>query len=482
MAGRPVVAEVMAGAGAVSEVAAELQAAGGGARRSRARRRDGRAARALRRGAGALRRAGRLRAGGAGARDPGRPRLLAGDAWTATSAKLSGGWKMRVALARILLMRPDAMLLDEPSNHLDLESLIWLENFLQGLRGRAADDLARSRVHEPHRRPRSSRSTAACSPATRATSTSTRRQRALNEAQAQAAFERQQAMLAKEMRFIERFKAQAAKASQVQSRVKKLDKIEKVEPPKRRKTLDFEFPPCPRSGEDVVAHREACTRATARASSTTASTCRSAASERWAVMGVNGAGKSTLLKLIAGETAADAGSVTVGRQRQMGYFAQHAMELLDPDAHRLRDRWRTRSRWPTSASLQDAGRVLRVLGGRRRQDLPRAVRAARRRGSCWRGSCTTRPNFLVLDEPTNHLDIATKDMIVRVAGRLRGHDAVRVPRPAVPGPAVEPRARAGARRPHPVRRRIHRIRRPQRPRSARLAVDCERLWRKERTP
>ena len=166
-------------------------------------------------------------------------------------AKLSGGWKMRVALARILLMRPDAMLLDEPSNHLDLESLIWLENFLKGFEG--------ALLMTSHDREFMNRIVGRVIEIDGGVLTSYsgnlefyERQRAQNETQAQAAYERQQAMLAKEMRFIERFKAQAAKAAQVQSRVKKLDKIEKVEPPKRRKTLDFEFPPCPRSGEDVV--------------------------------------------------------------------------------------------------------------------------------------------------------------------------------------------------------------------------------------
>src|SRR6267142_1167069 len=164
---------------------------------------------------------------------------------------LSGGWKMRVALARILLMRPDAMLLDEPSNYLDLESLIWLEQFLKGYEGVL--------LMTSHDREFMNRIVTKIVEIDGGVLTAYsgnhdfyERQRALNEVQAEAAYERQQAMLAKEMRFIERFKAQAAKASQVQSRVKKLDKIEKVEPPKRRKQLDFEFPPCARSGEDVV--------------------------------------------------------------------------------------------------------------------------------------------------------------------------------------------------------------------------------------
>src|SRR3954447_24220385 len=203
-------------------------------------------------------------------------------------AKLSGGWKMRVALARILLMRPDAMLLDEPSNHLDLESLIWLENFLKGFEG--------ALLMTSHDREFMNRIVGRIIEIDGGVLTSYsgnhdfyERQRALNEAQAEAAFQRQQAMLAKEMRFIERFKAQAAKASQVQSRVKKLDKIEKVEPPKRRKTLTFEFPPCARSGEDVVKIEKLQKRyGDLVVYEGLSLTIRRR--QRWAVMGVNGAG------------------------------------------------------------------------------------------------------------------------------------------------------------------------------------------------
>src|SRR3954449_6842760 len=165
--------------------------------------------------------------------------------------KLSGGWKMRVALARILLMRPDAMLLDEPSNHLDIESIIWLEGFLAAYDG--------ALLMTSHDREFMNRVVSRIIEIDGGVLTSYsgdydfyERQRAINETQAEAAYQRQQAMLAKEMRFIERFKAQAAKASQVQSRVKKLDKIEKLEPPKRRRTLQFDFPNPPRSGDDVA--------------------------------------------------------------------------------------------------------------------------------------------------------------------------------------------------------------------------------------
>src|SRR5215470_2983197 len=165
--------------------------------------------------------------------------------------KLSGGWKMRVALARILLMRPDVMLLDEPSNHLDLESLIWLEQFLRGYEG--------ALLMTSHDREFMNRIVSRIIEIDGGSLTTYsgnyefyEQQRALNDKQQQAQFERQQAMLAKEIKFIERFKARASHAAQVQSRVKKLEKIERVEPPKRRQTISFDFPVPPRSGEDVA--------------------------------------------------------------------------------------------------------------------------------------------------------------------------------------------------------------------------------------
>ena len=243
MAGRPAVAEVMAGAGAVSEVAAELkqleEALGDPARADEmdallARFGDVQA-RFDNLGGYALEAKAREILAGLGFSQE----MMDGDV-----GALSGGWKMRVALARILLMRPDAMLLDEPSNHLDLESILWLEDFLRAYEG--------ALVMTSHDRELMNRIVGRVIEIDGGVLNSYsgnmdfyEQQRALNEVQAQDAYENQQAMLAKEMRFIERFKAQAAKASQVQSRVKKLDKIEKVEPPKRARTLTCEFPPAP---------------------------------------------------------------------------------------------------------------------------------------------------------------------------------------------------------------------------------------------
>src|SRR5437588_15757 len=151
--------------------------------------------------------------------------------------------------------------------------------------------------------------------------------RALAEKQQQAQFERQQAMLAKEIKFIERFKARASHAAQVQSRVKKLDKIERVEPPKRRQTVSFDFPPAPRSGEDVVSLKSVHKGYGSR-TIYDGLDFMVRRRERWCVMGINGAGKSTLLKLVAGSTEPDDGTVAVGGSVKMGYFAQHAMDLL----------------------------------------------------------------------------------------------------------------------------------------------------------
>ena len=222
--------------------------------------------------------------------------------------QLSGGWKMRVALARILLMRPDGMLLDEPSNHLDLESLIWLEDFLARYEG--------ALLMTSHDREFMNRIVGKVIEIDGGALTTYSGnfdfyevQRAVGEKQRQAQFDRQQAMLAKEMKFIERFKARASHAAQVQSRVKKLDKIEKVEPPRRRQSVQFEFRTPPRSGEDVVSFRDV-HKGYGPQPIYRGLDLRLRRQERWCVLGANGAGKSTLLKLVAGETEPDQGSVT----------------------------------------------------------------------------------------------------------------------------------------------------------------------------
>jgi ATPase subunit of ABC transporter with duplicated ATPase domains len=329
---------------------------------------------------------------------------------------LSGGWKMRVALARILLMRPDAMLLDEPSNHLDLESLIWLEQFLKGYEG--------ALMMTSHDREFMNRVVTKVVEIDGGSLTTYsgdfefyEQQRALNEKQQQAQFERQQAMLAKEIQFIERFKARASHAAQVQSRVKKLDKIERVEPPKRRETVSFEFQPAPRSGEDV-ANLKNVHKGYGNLTIYEGLDFQVRRKERWCVMGVNGAGKSTLLKLVAGSTEPDDGTVALGGSVKMGYFAQHAMDLLDGERtvfQSLEDAFPQAGQGSLRAlagcfgfSGDDIEKKCRVLSGGEKARLVMAI------------MLYDPPNFLVLDEPTNHLDMATKEMLIAALSEYEG--------------------------------------------------------------
>ena len=330
--------------------------------------------------------------------------------------KLSGGWKMRVALARILLMRPDVMLLDEPSNHLDLESLIWLEQFLKGYEG--------ALLMTSHDREFINRiiNKVVEIDAGQLTTYSGNyefyeQQRALSDKQQQAQFERQQAMLAKEIKFIERFKARASHAAQVQSRVKKLDKIERVEPPRRRQTVAFEFQPAPRSGEDVVSLKNV-HKAYGSKRIYDGLDFMIRRKERWCVMGINGAGKSTLLKLVAGSTEQDDGAVAIGGSVKMGYFAQHAMDLLDGERtvfQSLEDAFPQAGQGSLRAlagcfgfSGDDVEKKCRVLSGGEKARLVMAK------------MLFDPPNFLVLDEPTNHLDLATKEMLINALAEFEG--------------------------------------------------------------
>jgi ATPase subunit of ABC transporter with duplicated ATPase domains len=329
---------------------------------------------------------------------------------------LSGGWKMRVALARILLMRPDVMLLDEPSNHLDLESLIWLEQFLRGY-----DGALLMTSHDREFMNRIINKIVEIDGGSLTTYSGNyefyETQRALSEKQQQAQFERQQAMLAKEIKFIERFKARASHAAQVQSRVKKLEKIERVEPPRRRQTVAFDFPPAPRSGEDVVSLKSVQKAYGSRVIYDSLD-FMIRRRERWCVMGVNGAGKSTLLKLVAGSTEPDDGLVALGGSVKMGYFAQHAMDLLDGERtvfQSLEDAFPQAGQGSLRAlagcfgfSGDDIEKRCRVLSGGEKARLVMAI------------MLFDPPNFLVLDEPTNHLDMATKEMLIAALAQYEG--------------------------------------------------------------
>ena len=329
---------------------------------------------------------------------------------------LSGGWKMRVALARVLLGRPDVLLMDEPTNHLDIESIIWLEQFLRSFQG--------ALLMTSHDREFMNRIVTKIAEIDAGEIISYsgnydfyERERTIRETNQQAAFARQQSMLAKEQRFIDRFKTHAAKAAQVQSRIKAIDKIEKIELPKKRQVVKFDFRIPPRSGDQVAViedlHKKYGSRVIYDGFSLTIRR-----GERWAVMGRNGAGKTTLLKMIAGASEPDSGTVRLGASLNMGYFAQQSLDVLDPDLtiieHLQQD-------FPADGigSLRSLAGAFQFSG----DDVDKRIKSlsgGEKSRLAIARMLYNPPNFLVLDEPTNHLDLATKEMLVEALKDFQG--------------------------------------------------------------
>jgi ATPase subunit of ABC transporter with duplicated ATPase domains len=341
---------------------------------------------------------------------------LAADQVAGDVGRLSGGWKMRVALARILLMQPDLLLLDEPTNYLDLESILWLESFLREYRGTVF-----MTCHDRDVMNRVADKIVEIDAGTLRTYSGNfdfyERAREVEAARREAEYERQQAMLAKEMRFVERFRTHVAKAAQVQSRVKRLEKIDKIEPPRRLVERSYDFRPPPRSGEDVI-RLEAVSKAYGHRVVHDGLSLLIRRGERCAVMGENGAGKTTLLKMIAGALPPDEGTVTIGAGVSMGYFAQHQMEQLDAGATVIEE---LIHHAPTTGmgvlrslagafgfSGDEVDKPVRVLSGGEKARLALAK------------ILFDAPNLLVLDEPTNHLDVVTKRSLLRSLARYEG--------------------------------------------------------------
>ena len=329
---------------------------------------------------------------------------------------LSGGWKMRVAMARVLLGRPDVLLMDEPTNHLDIESIIWLESFLKSLPG--------ALLMTSHDRDFMNRIVSRIAEIDGGEVTSYsgnydfyERERAIREANREAAYARQQAMLAKEQRFIDRFAAHAAKAAQVQSRVKALEKIERVELPKKRRVVEFDFRQPPRSG-DQVAVLEGVTKTYGRRVVHEGLDLTIRRGERWSVMGRNGSGKTTLLKMVAGVLAPDAGGVKLGASLKLGYFAQQALEVLDPDLT-VWDQMERDYPHESTGVLRNLLGAFQFSGDEIEKKI-RSLSGGEKTRLVLARMLLDPPNFLVLDEPTNHLDLATKDMLIRSLSQFEG--------------------------------------------------------------
>jgi ATPase subunit of ABC transporter with duplicated ATPase domains len=323
--------------------------------------------------------------------------------------QLSGGWRMRVQLARLLLARPELLLLDEPTNYLDIESIIWLETWLRDYPGAVL-----MTCHDRDVMNRVVDKIVEIDGGMIRTYTGNYDQyekaRALDAAQREAEYERQQAMLAKELRFIERFKAQPSKASQVQSRARKLEKIERVEPPRRMVERHFAFKRPDRSGNDVITAKSLRKSYGSRRVHNGAD-LMVRRGERWAIMGENGSGKTTLLKMLAGVLPPDEGTVKIGASVSLGYFAQHQVEQLDTtrtvfeelEAHASREgQGVIRSlAGAFGFSGDDIDKPIDVLSGGEKSRLALAK------------MLYDAPNLLVLDEPTNHLDLGTKRALLK---------------------------------------------------------------------
>jgi ATP-binding cassette subfamily F protein 3 len=325
----------------------------------------------------------------------------------------SGGWKMRIALAKILVLNPDVLLMDEPTNHLDLESIVWLEQWLSGFKG--------ALLMTSHDREFMNRLVSKIVEVANKTITTYsgnydfyEREKSVRLEQLIAASKRQEDMLAKEEEFIARFAARASHAAQVQSRVKKLEKIDRIEIPDEERAIKFEWSEPPRGGDEVVKFegltkkwthndgREKLVFANANALVKRL--------DRVAVVGVNGAGKSTLLKIITGQAEPTSGVMNLGASISLGYFSQNSLDVLDPKATIMEE---VHSRIPNSSvgfvrnllgafkfSGDDADKKISVLSGGEKSRVVLATILAKP------------VNFLVLDEPTNHLDIVSREILL----------------------------------------------------------------------
>jgi len=334
----------------------------------------------------------------------------------------SGGWKMRIELAKILTINPDVLLLDEPTNHLDVESIIWLEEWLTA-------EFKGALLMTCHDRDFMNRIVLRIIEVANMTATTYSgnydfylQEREVRRKQLMASYRRQQEMLTKEEEFIARFAARPSHASQVQSRIKKLEKIERIVLPPEQKKMTFEFTEPPRSGDDVVRLKQV-GKTWPSANGADKSVFGGIRGlirrqDKIAVVGINGAGKSTFLKVLAGQTEPSKGNVTIGANVNTGYFSQHSMDILDPQ--------KTVFETVQEAIPQSTIGIVRNLCGAflfQKDDVDKRIAnlSGGEKSRVVLATLLAKPlNLLILDEPTNHLDIQTRETLLNALQKFAG--------------------------------------------------------------
>jgi len=333
----------------------------------------------------------------------------------------SGGWKMRIALAKILAIQPDVLLMDEPTNHLDLESIVWLEQWLAQYEG--------SILMTSHDRDFMNRLvTKIVEVANQAITTYSgnydfyEREKSVRMEQLIAAAKRQEDMLAKEEEFIARFAARASHAAQVQSRVKKIEKIDRIEIPAEEKVIQFEWGQTPRGGDEVLRINHL-TKIYKNPDGREKLVFQGASAlvkrlDRVAVVGVNGAGKSTLLKIVTEQTEPSSGTYQLGPSIELGYFSQNSLDILDPKSTIVDE---VHSYMPNASlgSVRNLLGALKFSGDEVEKKI--SVLSGGEKSRVVLATILAKPiNFLVLDEPTNHLDIASREVLLDAIKRFQG--------------------------------------------------------------
>ncbi|WP_372656012.1 ABC-F family ATP-binding cassette domain-containing protein [Halobacteriovorax sp.] len=333
----------------------------------------------------------------------------------------SGGWKMRIALAKVLVINPDLIIMDEPTNYLDMETILWLEEWLRNYKGSVfmtthdrdfMNNVAKKIVEINHKR---------------VTTYSGNYDFYVKESkirleQLKSEHKRQQDMLAKEEEFIAKFKARASHAAQVQSRVKKIEKIERVELPPEEESMHFDFPDPPRGSDDVVIIKDLA-KSWKNSKDEEVNVFKGLTTtinrlQKIAVVGVNGAGKSTLLKCICGQTDPTSGEVKLGPSINLGYFSQFSLEVLKSNNTILEE---IQQNLPQASDGfirnllaaflfrgDDVHKKIKHLSGGEKSRLVLAV------------IFSSNNNLLVLDEPTNHLDISSREVLMRALKKYEG--------------------------------------------------------------